>query len=188
MNDLLKASKRVLKTLSQLNLGDYPPPLQGGLNDEIEDLFEAIKKAENQKSMALEEFIQTYQKGYREGKEDALAQPEQELVALSDEWTPCVKLPIVVHVRKQRKGETHISTREGITPVLPDDLIMRGIAGEEYPIGRELFVRTYTFDTAPPKREWVGLTDEEYDELMLSGDWGGSLIQATQNKLKEKNT
>ena len=41
--------------------------------------------------------------------------------------------------------------------------------------------------TAPPKREWVGLTDAEYDELMLSGDWGGSLIQATQAKLKEKN-
>jgi len=38
-----------------------------------------------------------------------------------------------------------------------------------------------------PKNEWVGLTDEEYDELMLSGDWGGSLIQATQAKLKEKN-
>jgi len=41
--------------------------------------------------------------------------------------------------------------------------------------------------TAPPKREWVGLTDEDYDEL-LTGDWGGSLIQATEAKLKEKNT
>jgi len=40
--------------------------------------------------------------------------------------------------------------------------------------------------TAPPKREWVGLTDEDYDEL-LTGDWGGSLIQATEAKLKEKN-
>lgn len=38
------------------------------------------------------------------------------------------------------------------------------------------------------KREWVPLSDEDYDELLLSGDWGGSLIQATQNKLKEKNT
>lgn len=38
------------------------------------------------------------------------------------------------------------------------------------------------------KREWIELTDEEYDELLLSGDWGGSLIQSTQNKLKEKNT
>ena len=147
MNDLLKASKRVLKTLSQLNLGDYPPPLQGGLNDEIEDLFEAIKKAENQKSMALEEFIQTYQKGYREGKEDALAQPEQE------------QEPFCYH--------------DG-----------RNIVGKEYANHSDVF----PLYTAPPKREWVGLTDEEYDELMLSGDWGGSLIQATQNKLKEKNT
>ena len=38
------------------------------------------------------------------------------------------------------------------------------------------------------RRGWVGLTDEEYDELMISGDWGGSLIQATEAKLKEKNT
>ena len=41
--------------------------------------------------------------------------------------------------------------------------------------------------TAPPKREWVGLTDEDYDEL-LNGDWGGSLIQAVEAKLREKNT
>jgi len=67
-----------------------------------------------------------------------------------EEWKPCVKLPIVVHVREQREGETHISTREGLTPVLPDDLIMRGVEGEEYPIGREIFNRTYTFDTTPP--------------------------------------
>ena len=85
---------------------------------------------------------------------------------LGSEWVECVKLPIVVHVRNQREGETHISTREGITPVLPDDLIMRGVAGEEYPIGRGLFERTYTFDTAPPKKEWVGLTDEEIHEVV----------------------
>jgi hypothetical protein len=59
------------------------------------------------------------------------------------EWKPCVKLPITVHVREQRPGETHVSTREGITPVQPDDLIMRGVQGEEYPIGRELFEQTY---------------------------------------------
>ena len=78
-----------------------------------------------------------------------LAQPEPEPVVIGEEWKPCVKIPIDVHVREQRKGETHISTREGITPVKEDDLIMRGVAGEEYPIGRELFNRTYTFDTAP---------------------------------------
>ena len=74
--------------------------------------------------------------------EAALA-PEQEPVEIGTEWTPCVKLPVTVHVRQQRPGETHVSTREGITPVKPDDLIMRGVSGEEYPIGREIFERTY---------------------------------------------
>ena len=74
----------------------------------------------------------------------------QEPVALGDEWTPCMKLPVVVHVRQQRLGESHVSTREGITPVKPDDLIMRGVSGEEYPIGRLIFEQTYTLDTTPP--------------------------------------
>jgi hypothetical protein len=109
---------------------------------------------------------------------------------LGSEWAECVKLPIVVHVRNQREGETHISTREGITPVLPDDLIMRGVAGEEYPIGRELFERTYTFDTASLKREWVGLTDEEIDYQAKKDDHAvyfalGALW--AEAKLKEKN-
>jgi hypothetical protein len=124
----------------------------------------------------------------------AIAEAEkQEPVAIGEEWKPCVKLPIIVHVREQRKGETHVSTREGITPVKEDDLIMRGVAGEEYPISCELFNRTYTFDTAPlhaidmlekhvhksdkdtlikqaeetfesaKEKGWVGLTDEDID-------------------------
>ena len=108
--------------------------------------------------------------------------------SLGSEWVECVKLPIVVHVRKQRDGETHISTREGITPVLSDDLIMRGVAGEEYPIGRELFERTYTFDTAPPKREWVGLTRRELDIATLGLQDLGDCYLAIEAKLKEKNT
>ena len=91
-----------------------------------------------------------------------LAQPEPEPVAIGEEWKPCVKLPIVVHVREQRKGETHVSTREGITPVKEDDLIMRGVAGEEYPIGRELFNSTYTFDTAPVHT--IDISQERVDE------------------------
>ena len=93
----------------------------------------------------------------------AIAEAEkQEPVAIGEEWKPCVKLPIIVHVREQRKGETHVSTREGITPVKEDDLIMRGVAGEEYPIGRELFNRTYTFDTAPVHA--VDISQERVDE------------------------
>lgn len=129
---------------------------------------------------------------------EAIAAAEkQELVAIGEEWKPCVKLPIVVHVREQRKSETHVSTREGITPVKEDDLIMRGVAGEEYPIGRELFNRTYTFDTAQPKREWVSLTEEEIFEAtdlfgeFRYGDAQGhkrlAFAQAIEAKLREKN-
>jgi hypothetical protein len=74
---------------------------------------------------------------------------------VGDDWTPCMKLPVVVHVRQQRPGESHISTREGITPVKPDDLIMRGVSGEEYPIGRAIFEQTYTLDTTPPAQPVV---------------------------------
>ena len=92
---------------------------------------------------------------------EALAQTdEQEQVAIGTEWTPCVKLPIVVHVREQREGESHVSTREGITPVRHDDLIMRGVEGEEYPIGRALFDKTYTF-TVYKHQERKPLTDEK---------------------------
>lgn len=83
---------------------------------------------------------------------------------LGTEWQPCVKLPITVRVREQLPSETHISTREGITPVRPDDLIMRGIQGEEYPIGRELFEQTYTLGEAD-QPSTPTLTDDEIDDL-----------------------
>jgi hypothetical protein len=76
--------------------------------------------------------------------------PSAEAWLPSAEWTACTKLPVTVHVRAQRPGETHVSTREGITPIKPDDLIMRGVSGEEYPIGREIFDKTYRIGDAPP--------------------------------------
>ena len=68
---------------------------------------------------------------------------EAQAQAIGPEWSACRKRPVVVHVREQRADEQHVSTREGITPVKPDDLIMRGVEGEEYPIGRDLFNKTY---------------------------------------------
>jgi hypothetical protein len=152
---------------------------------------------------------QIFVMNHRQNKNQAISEAEkQEPVAIGEEWKPCVKLPIVVHVREQRKGETHVSTREGITPVKEDDLIMRGVAGEEYPIGRELFNRTYTFDTSPVhaidisqervdetakhRHEWVGLTDEEIQEMRLktldSVATNYETYKAIEAKLKEKNT
>jgi len=153
---------------------------------------------------------QIFVMNHRQNKNQAISEAEkQEPVAIGEEWKPCVKLPIVVHVREQRKGETHVSTREGITPVKEDDLIMRGVAGEEYPIGRELFNRTYTFDTSPVhasdisqervdetakrKHEWVGLTEDEIAQLMfkcdviVTGPTQFDFAKAIEAKLKEKN-
>jgi hypothetical protein len=94
------------------------------------------------------------------------------MTKLSTEWQLCVKLPITVHVREQRPGETHVSTREGITPIQPDDLIMRGVQGEEYPIGRELFNQTYRMlEDGNPQPEPQGPTDEELVELFNNNDW-----------------
>ena len=134
----------------------------------------------------------------------AIAEAEkQEPVAVGEEWKPCVKLPVIVHVREQRKGETHVSTREGITPVKEDDLIMRGVAGEEYPIGRELFNRTYTFDTAPvhasdisqervdetakDRHEWVGLDDDIPGLGLVTEEFYNGMLCA-EDILRKRNT
>jgi len=58
------------------------------------------------------------------------------------EWRACRKKPIVVRVRDAVPGEK-VFTREGLTLAQPDDLVMRGVDGELYPIGRDVFVRTY---------------------------------------------
>jgi hypothetical protein len=39
-----------------------------------------------------------------------------------------------------------------------------------------------------PKREWVGLTDEEISELIRESHNTGSFVRVIEAKLKEKNT
>jgi hypothetical protein len=105
--------------------------------------------------------------------EAEIASVESEPVAkLGTEWIPCMKLPVVVHVRSQREGEAHVSTREGLTPILPSDLIMRGVSGEEYPIGKEIFDKTYTLNTTPQpcakcaeQKEYIDWLDAKDSEL-----------------------
>jgi hypothetical protein len=41
---------------------------------------------------------------------------------------------------------------------------------------------------AQPKKEWVGLTDEEANKLWESTDSDWELMKRTEAKLKEKNT
>ena len=63
-----------------------------------------------------------------------------------NDWKPCIKKPVIVHYREIHPGETVVSTREGITPVLETDLLMMGVEGEVYPISRDIFEKTYRTD------------------------------------------
>jgi hypothetical protein len=50
--------------------------------------------------------------------------------------------------------------------------------------------RPYTvtcISSKPQKKEWVGLTDDDYEELLRTREWGVYLIEAVEAKLKEKN-
>ena len=48
------------------------------------------------------------------------------------------------------------------------------------PIGTKLY-------TTPPRREWVGLTEEEMAELWENRGWYVTIFKAVEAKLREKN-
>ena len=64
------------------------------------------------------------------------------------------------------------------------------------PIGKhKLYTHQYNY-TAPPQREWQGLTDEErrrvrsdadYNQFMTAGEYAERVQELTEAKLKEKN-
>ncbi len=57
-------------------------------------------------------------------------------------WRKCRKKPIVVEAREAVPGE-YVETREGLLVASDGDLIIRGVEGEVYPIGRNIFEKTY---------------------------------------------
>ncbi len=98
---------------------------------------------------------------------------------MTDEWRACRKKPVVVHVRDAVPGE-EVFTREGLTLAKDDDLVMRGIDGELYPIGRDLFARTYDLldreESLPDERKlpprWTGpVRRVSLDESVHADEW-----------------
>lgn len=57
-------------------------------------------------------------------------------------WKRARKRPVWIEYREAGHGEV-INTREGTLMAQPGDLIIRGVEGEMYPIGREIFEKTY---------------------------------------------
>lgn len=153
MSDLEQAARQVLAALKG---ADRVPPRLYWVGRAIVALESALAQQAQQAEPVVDYTLLhdvAEKDGVRAALElkDKLKQQAEPVAAQALEWTPCVKLPVTVHVRQQRPGETHVSTREGITPVKPDDLIMRGVSGEEYPIGREIFERTYLLGDANSK-------------------------------------
>ncbi len=58
------------------------------------------------------------------------------------EWKQYRKKPVVIEARLVLQTE-QIKTLEGIMQANPGDYIIRGIAGEEYPIKPDIFAATY---------------------------------------------
>ena len=58
-------------------------------------------------------------------------------------WKKARKKPIIIEFREVERKEI-INTREGQQTAFPEhDFIIRGIEGEEYPIKKEIFKKTY---------------------------------------------
>ena len=59
-------------------------------------------------------------------------------------WQMCRNKPVIRHFREVRPDEKGIETLEGYKPCDPKiHYIMRGVEGEEYPITKEIFAKTY---------------------------------------------
>jgi hypothetical protein len=95
------------------------------------------------------------------------------------------RTPIVTDSRKVSKA-----LRDRLAQPEPEPVawVVDGEIKVRLDMAGKLYCSETNVYTAPPKREWVGLTDEEREELLETKDWGGSLIAATEAKLKEKNT
>ena len=71
---------------------------------------------------------------------------------------------------------------------------MREAANQVIRYGYNEAIKELTIQVRAPKREWVGLTDEEIMEMMNYGQYGRipeyvrNFVDAIESKLKEKNT
>ena len=65
------------------------------------------------------------------------------LKLIEDDGKSYQKKPVVIQA-VQLKEETTVETREGELKGYPGDFLIRGVEGEIYPCGEEIFWKTYT--------------------------------------------
>jgi len=62
------------------------------------------------------------------------------------EWTEVTKRPVTVEARRVEERR-EVDTREGTVVAEPGDVLMRGVEGELYPCGPDVFRKTYRLGT-----------------------------------------
>jgi len=122
MKDLRKAAEMALEGFEQIyrscgfveeeqkKLHKHAKELSTCVKQDCKNYMEQLRQAlaQEESELTRPRSEKPWVKTYCGGKPNYCT-PEQE--PLGGEWVPCVKLPIIVHVRNQRDGETHISTR-----------------------------------------------------------------------------
>jgi hypothetical protein len=159
----IDAMQQALKALESINEMSKPP-MNIPLAAEIDGAMDALRKA------------------IREAALDGLAQTSQEI-----EWD--------TSDMAYRPGGLTVEQAEKQEPVawLVRDYVdgFRYVSSTENPSGTIAGLSEPLY-TAPPKREWVGLTDEEIDELsenkLLGSKSVNWLARAIEAMLREKNT
>lgn len=96
-------------------------------------------------------------------------------------WKRCRKKPIEVEYRDAVAGEL-VATREGELRAREGDYVIRGVQGECYPIGKDIFHQTYdVLERGEVKLLGVDLVDYEIEILReVAGEkparpWGAAV-------------
>ena len=119
-----------------------------------------------------------------EALRQALAQSEQGNSSPNYPNTePNTSFVDAVNMRQERVDETAKGEHEPFIYVREDN--ERPFGGYEH--CSEADAGAFPVYTAPPKREWVGLTDEERQEIVKQEVHWSGICRAIETKLKEKN-
>jgi hypothetical protein len=112
--------------------------------------------------------------------EARLAQPEPEPVAHSVIAGALFDFMGWLTSRKERIVLSSADNASPAVEVITEFAKMRGLSLDD--------AKVQDWNTAPPQREWQGLTDEERTFLAWESNNGPECVAMTEAKLKEKNT
>ena len=115
----------------------------------------------------------------------ALAQPEQEPVGYVFKATNHYGETAHFGVRSAAKAWAKSGTVE-MVPIKIFKVVQKPCSSCESLARTVMLDQTY-HESIMTKREWIGLTDEDKDELLNLDNWT-DIVEAVEAKLKEKNT